>query len=230
MWMRSNPGARIPYFDIAALVNSAFSKAARLDIAQSRFKCSGIYPFERDIFTELDFLPSQMTNVEEHPVLTKNIPCNTTAATSQLPNSDNQLSAPVIKHPTSNENSNQQSTAAAYQPSTSRNQQSTAATTDSSQPSTHHHKQTDVSPNTSYQLLKQLSPLPDASKKRLQTRSRKTQRSEILTSSPYEITLVEKANDTKKKPATHEDCVYIDAAEPYYYCEVCTAKERLVHH
>ena len=61
------------------------------------------------------------------------------------------------------------------------------------------------------QLLKQLSPLPDASKKRLTTRSRKTQKSEILTSSPFKNALVEKhtiatnkakASETKKKGTT----------------------------
>lgn len=323
LWIRSNSCARISDFDVAALVNSAFSKAARLDIAQSGFKCSGIYPFNRDIFTELDFLPSQMTNVEEDPVLNENLSCNITAVISQLTTSrcdllpaqvtthqisseiSNQqsatatsqpstsgfgLSASVIMQPTNNENSYQQYTAAISQPSTSSNQQSASVSFDSSHPSINPHKQTDVSPNASYQLLKQLSPLPDASRKRLQFRRRKAQRSEILTSSPYKNTLVEKAIDTKKKTATaigvkkknttaksatnkkkpalktkrniqnltrdeeteciicgetfeedwiqcdkckdwaHEACVYIDEAQIYYYCDVCTAKETIGHH
>lgn len=46
MWMIQNPGARITDYDIAALVNSAFVKAARLEIAQNGFKCTVIHPIE----------------------------------------------------------------------------------------------------------------------------------------------------------------------------------------
>ncbi|CAG5036361.1 unnamed protein product [Parnassius apollo] len=62
-WMRRNPAARITDYDIAALVDEAFSRAARLDIAQNGFKCTGIYPFNPEIFTDIDFLPSMMTDV-----------------------------------------------------------------------------------------------------------------------------------------------------------------------
>ncbi|CAG5019943.1 unnamed protein product [Parnassius apollo] len=54
-WMRRNPAARITDYDIAALVDEAFSRAARLDIAQNGFKCTGIYPFNPEIFTDIDF-------------------------------------------------------------------------------------------------------------------------------------------------------------------------------
>ncbi|CAG9571814.1 unnamed protein product [Danaus chrysippus] len=46
-------------------------------------------------------------------------------------------------------------------------------------------------------VLQVLSPLPDASKKRLIARKRKTQKSEILTSSPYKKGLMEKIKDPK---------------------------------
>ncbi|GBP27493.1 hypothetical protein EVAR_14314_1 [Eumeta japonica] len=46
-------------------------------------------------------------------------------------------------------------------------------------------------------VLEVLSLLPDASKKRLTARRRRTQRSEILTSSPYRNQLMEKAKDPK---------------------------------
>lgn len=48
-------------------------------------------------------------------------------------------------------------------------------------------------------LLKQLSPFPDAAKKRLATRARKTQKSEILTSSPFKKNLEKKQKTTKNK-------------------------------
>lgn len=46
-------------------------------------------------------------------------------------------------------------------------------------------------------VLGVLSPLPDASKKRLTARKRRVQKSEILTSSPYKKELQEKVKDPK---------------------------------
>jgi len=51
-------------------------------------------------------------------------------------------------------------------------------------------------------VLKILSPLPDASKKRLSVRKRRTQKSEILTSSPFKNELKEKTKDSRKLPKT----------------------------
>jgi len=133
VWMRQNPGARITDYDIAALVDSSFTKAARLEIAQNGFKCTGIYPFNREIFSDIDFLPASMTDVARESVY------------SFIESNANQSS---INHVT----------------------QST------SEP---------ASLTSTVDLLTELSPLPDASKKRLIKRSRKTQKSEILTSFSY---------------------------------------------
>jgi len=51
-------------------------------------------------------------------------------------------------------------------------------------------------------VLKILSPLPDASKKRLSVRKRRTLKSEILTSSPFKNELKEKTKDSRKLPKT----------------------------
>ena len=120
--------ARITDYDIAALANTAFSKAAQLEIAQNGFRCTGIYPFNRDIFSDIDFLPASMTDV-------------------------------------------------AIQESKSANQ----------------------SPPNATDIIKLLSPLPDATQKRIASRSRKTQKSEILTSSPYKDELVAKSMAPKSK-------------------------------
>lgn len=238
-WMRRNPAARITDYDIAALVDEAFSRAARLDIAQNGFKCTGIYPFNPEIFTDIDFLPSMMTDVAQEASSKENMSNQPSAAHS---------SSPV--------------------PSTSRALPATEPV-----PST-----------SSTDLLKQLSPFPDASKKRLVTRARKTQKSEIITSSPYKKDIEErqKSRSNKKDKAkkqkgkgakktlkttkniqslsqedreketeciicgetfeedwiqcheckdwAHEDCVYIDSSDVHYYCDVCKAKKRLGHH
>ncbi|XP_037293571.1 uncharacterized protein LOC119189035 [Manduca sexta] len=63
LWMRINAGCRITDYDIAGLVKEAFIKVARLDIAVSGFKCTGIHPFDRHLFSDLDYLPADMTNI-----------------------------------------------------------------------------------------------------------------------------------------------------------------------
>jgi len=63
MWIRANAGARITDYDIAGLVGEAFTKVARLDIAVSGFKCTGIYPFDKNIFSDIDYLPCDVTNI-----------------------------------------------------------------------------------------------------------------------------------------------------------------------
>ena len=61
-WMRMNPGAKITDYDISGLVSSAFTKDAQLEIAQSGFKCTGIFPLDRNIFCDL-YLPSMITDI-----------------------------------------------------------------------------------------------------------------------------------------------------------------------
>jgi hypothetical protein len=51
-------------------------------------------------------------------------------------------------------------------------------------------------------LLKILSPLPEASKKRLSVRKRRTQKSESLTLLPFKNELKEKTKDSRKLPKT----------------------------
>lgn len=63
LWMRANSGARITEYEIAAMVTQAFTRVARLDIAKSGFQCTGIVPLNPNIFTNLDFLPSAVTDV-----------------------------------------------------------------------------------------------------------------------------------------------------------------------
>lgn len=63
MWIRANAGTRITDYDIAGLVGEAFTKVARLDIAVSGFKCTGIYPFDKNIFSDIDYLLCDVTNI-----------------------------------------------------------------------------------------------------------------------------------------------------------------------
>ena len=60
LWMRQNPGAWLTEYDVAELVNTAFTKVARFEMAQNGFHCTRIQPFHREIFSDLDFLGSAL--------------------------------------------------------------------------------------------------------------------------------------------------------------------------
>lgn len=48
LWMGTNAEAPITDYDIAGFVREAFTKVNRLEIAVSGFKCTGIYPLDRN--------------------------------------------------------------------------------------------------------------------------------------------------------------------------------------
>lgn len=61
-WMSAHPGRCITQFQIANLFRLAYEKAATIGIATKGFQACGILPMNADIFSEVDFLPSEMTN------------------------------------------------------------------------------------------------------------------------------------------------------------------------
>lgn len=166
--MGRNPDGTITDYYIAGLVILAFAKAARLGIVHNGFKCIEMYLFNRDMFTDLDFLPSLMTNMKLEPAFIENPSCNTSASDARPQSSTSRhqkLSCNLILQPFIN-------LILPHQPlKTSANQ---ASTTIISLPSTSCNKQPSISLNSVDQLLKQLPPFPDASNKSLVTRSRKT--------------------------------------------------------
>lgn len=102
LWMRANPGLRINDYDIAKLVADAYRKVCRLDIAENGFKCTGIYPLNSQIFTDLDFMGSELTNVTNSPSKSRvavQQSGETSTGTSSMP--DN--SAAAVPVPTSTE-------------------------------------------------------------------------------------------------------------------------------
>ncbi len=61
-WMRSHPGLKVSQFEVAELLNEAYSSAACIKNAQKGFKATGIWEVDRTVFTENDFLPSENLN------------------------------------------------------------------------------------------------------------------------------------------------------------------------
>ena len=66
-WMMNNPGKKITIHNIASLAGAAYQKVSTPEIAISGFRCTGIVPYNPDIFDESDFVPSLVTD-EPEPV------------------------------------------------------------------------------------------------------------------------------------------------------------------
>ena len=61
-WMKENRGKTMTIYDIPDMVGRAFPRAFTPVNIQSGFKVAGIFPFDRDIFSDLEFLPSDVTD------------------------------------------------------------------------------------------------------------------------------------------------------------------------
>jgi hypothetical protein len=172
-WIRQNSGARLTDYDVAGLVNTAFTKVARLEIAQNDFRCTGIQPFHREIFSDLDFLGSALTDI---PL---------------IENQAEQSTTKVCSHAAATENKPEPSTSASALASSKLQRKTSRSSVNTEEVSI---------------VLKTLSPLPDASKKRLSVRNRRTLKSEILTSSLFKNELKEKIKNFTKLPKTTKKC------------------------
>lgn len=70
-WMLHNPGRPVTIYEIARFIGQAHPRAMTITNISSAFSKCGIFPFDRNIFTEIDFLPS---NVTDRPVPANNEP------------------------------------------------------------------------------------------------------------------------------------------------------------
>lgn len=61
-WMRSNPGKTMTIYDIPPIVKIALPLAATPQNIMSGFFVSGIHPFNRNIFTDIEFSPGYVTD------------------------------------------------------------------------------------------------------------------------------------------------------------------------
>ena len=84
-------------YDIPDMVGKAFPRAFTLVNIQSGFKVAGIFPLNRDIFSDLEFLPSDVTDRFVPNADTENL---TQSKHQQLFNEQSQVS----KRPSSSRN------------------------------------------------------------------------------------------------------------------------------
>ncbi|XP_030766433.1 uncharacterized protein LOC115890366 [Sitophilus oryzae] len=58
-WMVNNAGKAITMKEMAALFHAAYSKVATIQICEKSLACTGLYPYNPDVFTEHDFAPAE---------------------------------------------------------------------------------------------------------------------------------------------------------------------------
>ena len=61
-WIVSHKGRTMPIYDVPAMVGLAYPKAMTPANIQAGFKVSGISPFNRNVFTDDEFLPADVTD------------------------------------------------------------------------------------------------------------------------------------------------------------------------
>ncbi|XP_030767133.1 uncharacterized protein LOC115890910 [Sitophilus oryzae] len=61
-WMRSNPRKTMTIYNIPSIVTTAFPMALTSSKIQAGFRCTGIFLFNRHIFTAIDYAPSYVTD------------------------------------------------------------------------------------------------------------------------------------------------------------------------
>lgn len=61
-WMMTNPGKPLSIYQVAELSGTAWERAATPKNIKAGFRVSGIWPYDRDIFSEADFLPCTVTD------------------------------------------------------------------------------------------------------------------------------------------------------------------------
>lgn len=98
-WMRNHPGKTMTIYDIPGIVTTAMPLAMTPSNIQAGFRNTGIYPYNRSLFQEIDFAPSFVTdrpnpnvvsseaNIAEQTIsdLQQNLPTHTNSASSIEP-------------------------------------------------------------------------------------------------------------------------------------------------
>ncbi|XP_071040606.1 uncharacterized protein [Parasteatoda tepidariorum] len=197
-FQRSHVGRIITQYDVAALIGKAYLKAASAQNAVQGFKSSGIWPTNRHIFSDADFLPASLTDRAEVIESTNACPSQiqSTDAGRLANNSDCSTSTSVFENvdhkysQASRISLRRTNEETSYDPAVEDDPScSTTISENSFQPVeellTPHVKPLDIRP----------LPKPTPNKT---SRKRKTQRAEILTSSPFRNMQIEKEEKKKR--------------------------------
>jgi len=167
-------GRIINQYDVAKIFCPAYLKGATPHNAVSGFKCTGIWPFNPTIFGDEEFAPASVTDR----------PLENSAVTSTSEVNENEVNE-VPSPEASNLESDLVRTLDTYQ-------FETMVATTSSTPQQSIKNCTNVSPTDN-------RPIPTIDLMKMSTRKRKTQRAEVLTTTPVKNIQFEKMKNTERK-------------------------------
>ncbi|KAJ8949250.1 hypothetical protein NQ318_022763 [Aromia moschata] len=189
-WMRNNPGKTMTIYDIPCIVKLALPLALTQSNIIAGFSCTGIYPFNRDIFTEPDFAPSYVTDrpAPENavPNAIEVIPQSSTSNAGPLPSVDIMPVSPNTHIPPPSPNIHTPSTS----PSTNILSASSVTLTLPASPGT---STTVFSPEI-------VRPLPKAPPRK-RAGKRNSRKSAIYTDTPEKDAIEQEYEAKKKKPS-----------------------------
>lgn len=196
-WMRSHPGKTMTIYDIPGILTTAMPLALTQSNIQAGFRTTGIVPFNRHLFTELDFAPAFVTDrpnpietadgliQNTSPLEDKTPPQSASILTIELPEELEELSnAPLLVQQPSESKPNKYSQALEKEqeniivnPEPSTSFQSIPVLKDQME---------NIATSTTPPLFSPdaIRPLPKAPPRKLTNRGRKTRKSTIYTDSP----------------------------------------------
>ncbi|KAK9703509.1 hypothetical protein QE152_g29297 [Popillia japonica] len=103
-WQSSHPGQTITVYDVAELFKTAYERTATLEKAIVLFRVAGIYPLDSTVFSEENFLPSEVTeqnldDIGEEHTLMVTFPGDDEPTANPEPSHVDQFSDDLIKEP-----------------------------------------------------------------------------------------------------------------------------------
>lgn len=196
-WMVMNPGKAITIYDISGLLGVAYPKAFTPNNITNGFKATGIWPLNRDIFNDDDFLSSAVT--DRPHTITQHSPGPSNS--QQTPNSPRlSTSEPLPKHLSLQQSPIQSSSQVPTGPKTSQHSP-TQKTPEQSPPDLHQPSQqrekTSLHTNEAVVTTKnivtpvEIRPFPKASPRKQTVQRRRTKKSLILTETPIKDQIIE---------------------------------------
>ena len=181
-WMRCHPGRRISFFEMAELFHRAYTKSATHEKAVHGFECTGLWPYNSQMFSAEDFEAAEVTN-EDNSAVQVGVVCE----------SGDSVTDPQL-HPSNDDVAGETDD---VEPTTSANCQEETTISDPSVAVKELNNDENAAPRPPYpglakalEILQSLSPRPKICKPR--ARKRKMESAAVITSSPYKQALQEK--------------------------------------